>query len=116
MGNSNGARPLQKAGLPSHNSSRPDGSRRIDSWAPRGLTCAVSAPELTVSQALSSDIRVPYVRLSGAATDRLLIRCSIVRFDRAPAHGPACKTLGRKPVTSRTEERIRELRGKGLGK
>jgi DNA invertase Pin-like site-specific DNA recombinase len=26
------------------------------------------------------------------------------------------KTLGRKPVTARTEERIRELRGKGMGK
>jgi DNA invertase Pin-like site-specific DNA recombinase len=32
---------------------------------------------------------------------------------RARAQG---KTLGRKPVSSRTEERIRELRGKGLGK
>jgi DNA invertase Pin-like site-specific DNA recombinase len=32
---------------------------------------------------------------------------------RAKAQG---KTLGRKPVSSRTEERIRDLRGKGLGK
>jgi DNA invertase Pin-like site-specific DNA recombinase len=32
---------------------------------------------------------------------------------RARAQG---KTLGRKPVSERTEERIRELRGKGLGK
>jgi len=34
-------------------------------------------------------------------------------LSRARAQG---KTLGRKPVSARTEERIRELRAKGLGK
>lgn len=49
-----------------------------------------------------------------AALEREIIRERIhAGLARARAQG---KTLGRKPVTARTEERIRELRGKGMGK
>ena len=49
-----------------------------------------------------------------AELEREIIRERIhAGLARARAQG---KTLGRKPVTARTEERIRELRGKGMGK
>jgi DNA invertase Pin-like site-specific DNA recombinase len=49
-----------------------------------------------------------------AELEREIIRERIFAgLARARAQG---KTLGRKPVSARTEERIRELRGKGLGK
>jgi DNA invertase Pin-like site-specific DNA recombinase len=49
-----------------------------------------------------------------AELEREIIRERIFSgLARARAQG---KTLGRKPVSARTEERIRELRGKGLGK
>ena len=39
-----------------------------------------------------------------------------VRGHPLPSDCAQGKTLGRKPVSARTEERIRELRGKGFGK
>jgi DNA invertase Pin-like site-specific DNA recombinase len=49
-----------------------------------------------------------------AELEREIIRERIhAGLARARAQG---KTLGRKPVSSKTEERIRELRGKGFGK
>lgn len=49
-----------------------------------------------------------------AELEREIIRERIhAGLARARSQG---KTLGRKPVSSRTEDRIRELRGKGLGK